>query len=82
MPSTVTVHYSFHPLHNHCLDVVAWPRQTHQAVTVQHTDGQSLKIPLWMLQPDAANIRLSAGKMGRYPFFREKWDATLFSGPQ
>ena len=28
------------------------------AVTVKHADGQSLKIPLWMLQPDAADFRL------------------------
>ena len=58
MPSTVTVHYPFHPLHNRRLDVVTWPRQTHNPVTVQHPDGQSLKIPLWMLQPDAADFRL------------------------
>jgi hypothetical protein len=59
MPSTVTVHYSFHPLHNHCLDVLAWPRQATHAVTVQHPDGQSLKIPRWMLQPEAAGFHLS-----------------------
>jgi len=35
MPSTVTVHYPFHPLHDYCLDVVVWPRQATQAVTVR-----------------------------------------------
>jgi len=59
MPSTVTVHYSFHPLHKRCLDVVAWPRQAANAVTVQHPDGKTLKIPLWMLQPEAARFVLS-----------------------
>ena len=54
----MTVHYPFHPLHNRRLDVVIWPRQPHNAVTVKHPDGQSLKIPLWMLQPDAADFRL------------------------
>ncbi len=58
MPSTVTVHYPFHPLHNHCLQVIARPRKTHGAVTVQCPDGHSLKIPLWMLQPEAADFRI------------------------
>jgi len=56
---TVTVHYPFHPLHNHCLDIVAWPRQATQAVTVRHPDGRSIKIPHWMLQPEAADFHLS-----------------------
>ena len=43
-PSTVTVHYPFHPLHCRCLEVVAWPRQPHLAVTVRQPDGQTLKI--------------------------------------
>ena len=60
MPSTVTVHYPFHPLHDRRLEVLAWPRQAHNAVTVKHPDGQSLKIPLWMLQPEAADVRLNA----------------------
>ena len=59
MPSTVTVHYPFHPLHKRCLDVVAWPRQAANAATVQHPDGKTLKIPLWMLQPAAARFALS-----------------------
>ena len=59
MPSTVTVHYPFHPLHNCCLGVIAWPRRATGAATVQHPDGKPLKIPLWMLQPDAARLCLS-----------------------
>ena len=59
MPSTVTVHYPFHPLHNRSLDVIAWPRRVTGAATVQHPDGKPLKIPLWMLQPDVAQFSLS-----------------------
>ena len=53
MLSTVTVHYPFHPLHDRRLEIVSWPRRIHKAVTVRHPDGKSLKIPLWMRQPDA-----------------------------
>ena len=56
MPSTVTVHYPFHPLHNCCLGVIAWPRRATGAATVQHPDGKPLKIPVWMLQPDASKF--------------------------
>ncbi len=59
MPSAVTVHYRFHPLHNHCLEVVAWPRQSRNAVTVRDPDGTSLKIPLWMLETHASQLHLS-----------------------
>ena len=59
MPSTVTVHYPFHPLHCRCLEVVAWPRQPHLAVTVREPDGQTLKIPLWMVEPAAAHCELA-----------------------
>ena len=59
MLSTVTVHFPFHPLHNRCLDVVAWPRQATSAVTVRHPYGKTLKIPRWMLQPEAARFHLS-----------------------
>ena len=58
MPSTVTVHYPFHPLHCRCLEVVAWPRRPHLAVTVRQPDGQTLKIPLWMVEPAAAHCEL------------------------
>ena len=58
MPSTVTVHYPFHPLHCRCLEVVAWPRQPHLAVTVRQPDGQTLKLPLWMVDPAAAHCEL------------------------
>jgi hypothetical protein len=59
MPSTVTVHYPFHPLHKRGLTVLAWPRHVTGSATVQHPDGKTLKIPLWMLQPNAPHFALS-----------------------
>ncbi len=58
MPSTVTVHYPCHPLANHCLKVIVWPRRLTTAVTVQHPDGSAVKVPLWMVRPEAAGFRL------------------------
>jgi len=72
MPSTVTVHYPFHPLHKRCLDVVAWPRQAANAATVQHPDGKTLKIPLWMLQPEAARL-LSVNSLNLAPLDCWHW---------
>lgn len=59
MPSTVTVYYPFHPLVNRSLAVLTWPRHPANAVTVQHPDGKAMKIPLWMLQPEATRLHLS-----------------------
>ena len=56
MPSTVTVHYPFHPLVHHQLQVIRWPRLNSGATTVQHPDGNTIKIPIWMLQPEAAQF--------------------------
>ena len=56
MPSTVTVHYRFHPLVNHTLAVVSWPRRPDLPVTVLHPDGTAMKVPLWMLQAQAAQL--------------------------
>jgi len=58
MPSTVTVYYPFHPLVDHTLDVVSWPRRRAHAVTVLHPDGEAVKVPLWMLQPEAAQVSI------------------------
>jgi len=58
MPSTVTVYYPFHPLVDHTLDVVSWPRRRGHAVTVLHPDGEAVKVPLWMLQPEAAQVSI------------------------
>ena len=52
------MHYPFHPLHQQCLEVVAWPRPGRLAVTVQQPDGGTLKIPLWRIEPTAAQRAL------------------------
>ena len=59
MPSTVTVHYPFHPLHGRELPVIKWSQPSGQGVTVQHPDGKSLKIPSWMLDPGASRYHLA-----------------------
>ena len=58
-PATVTIYYPFHPLVNHTLEVITWPREPAHAATIKHPDGNAVKIPLWMLQPDAARFHLS-----------------------
>ena len=60
MPPTVTVHYPFHPLVHQHLKVISWPRNNAGATTVQHPDGNTIKIPLWMLQPQAARFELQS----------------------
>ena len=60
MPSTVMVHYPFHPLVHQHLKVISWPRHNTGATTVQHPDGNTIKIPVWMLQPDAAQFELQS----------------------
>ena len=59
MPSTVTVWYPFHPLTSCSLEVLAWPRHPANAATIRHPDGNPVKVPLWMLQPEAACLHLS-----------------------
>jgi len=60
MPSALTVFYPFHPLAGQTLRVIAWPRLQDGAVTVDHLDGSTLKIPLWMLKPQAAQFAVCA----------------------
>ncbi len=63
MPSTVTVYYPFHPLAIRRLEVITWPRRQSTAVTIQHPDGTAAKIPLWMVQPEAARFQVG-GQIG------------------
>ena len=60
MPPTVTVHYPFHPLVHQHLKVISWPRNSTGATTVQHPDGNTIKVPVWMLQPEAAQLALQS----------------------
>jgi hypothetical protein len=57
--STVRVHYRFHPLHERDLEVVYTPRAVDGTATVVDPTGRRLKIPAWMLSPEAGELRLS-----------------------
>ncbi len=53
------MYYPFHPLWGCELDVINKPKKEDGAVTVIAPDGASLKIPIWMVSPQAAQIELS-----------------------
>lgn len=55
-----TVHYRFHPLHGRELEAVVMPRREDGVVTVEDSAGVRLKIPRWMLLPDAARLTIAA----------------------
>ena len=56
----VRVFYPFHPLHGYSLRVIRIPKRGDGAVSVMDRAGKRLKIPVWMISPDAAEIGLSA----------------------
>lgn len=56
MRSAVTVQYPFHP---HCgtpLEVACAPRRAGAPITVVDPRGAPLKIPAWMLTPEASRF--------------------------
>ena len=53
------MYYPFHPLQGCELDVINKPKKEDGAVTVIAPDGARLKIPIWMVSPQAAQIELS-----------------------
>jgi hypothetical protein len=55
----VRVFYTLHPLRDSSLQVVRRPKRGDGAVTVVDPTGKRLKIPLWMLSPDAAETKYS-----------------------
>jgi len=55
----VTVYYPFHPLHGLTLDVTEAPWRRVGLVTVAAPTGYRVKIPLWMVAPQAAGFELS-----------------------
>ncbi len=59
MGSMVKVHYRFHPLHGQELEVACRPRRDDGRVTAIDPVGVHLKIPAWMLLPEAARHSLS-----------------------
>jgi hypothetical protein len=64
----VQVFYPFHPLHGTMLRVVCRPKDRDGAVTIMEPRGSRLKIPVWMLSSDCADIEIEdnphLGKVG------------------
>ena len=54
----VRVFYPFHPLHNCSLPIIRRPKRGDGAVSVIDPTGRRLKIPLWMLSPDSAEMKI------------------------
>ncbi len=57
--SRIKVYYPFHPLQGCELDVINKPKKEDGAATVIAPDGARLKIPIWMVSSQAAQIELS-----------------------
>jgi hypothetical protein len=61
-PCTVTqrvqVFYPFHPLHGFSLQVIRKSKRGDGAVSIRDPAGKRLKIPIWMLAPDASHVQI------------------------
>ena len=57
---TVTVYYPFHPLRGRELRVTSRPRHPGSPVTAVDEAGFGLRIPAWMVAPEAAHYQLAA----------------------
>src|SRR5246127_2236366 len=57
--TAVQVFYPFHPLHGVTLPILRRPKRGDGAVCVMDPAGKRLKIPVWMLLPECAGIRIS-----------------------
>ena len=57
--TAVQVFYPFHPLHGATLQILRRPKRGDGAVSVMDPAGRRLKIPVWMLLPECAGIRIS-----------------------
>ncbi len=55
----VQIFYPFHPLNGVTLQVVRRPKRGDGAVSVIDPTGKRLKIPVWMLLPDCAEMRIA-----------------------
>ena len=56
--SKATVYYPFHPLHGREFRVASRPRDPALPVTVVDEAGYGLRIPAWMLAPEATHYQL------------------------
>ena len=50
--------YPFHPLHGAILQIVRNPKRGDGAVSIIEPTGRRLKIPVWMLLPECAEIKI------------------------
>ena len=57
----IQVFYPFHPLYGATLQIQRRPKRGDGAVSVSDGAGKRLKIPMWMLSPASAEIRISEG---------------------
>ena len=55
----VQVFYPFHPLHGAALKILRRPKREDGAVCVMDPAGRRLKIPVWMLLPECAEVTIS-----------------------
>jgi hypothetical protein len=55
--TSVQVFYPFHPFNGVILQVIRRPKRGHGAVSVIDPTGRRLKIPVWMLSSDCAEIK-------------------------
>ena len=55
----VQVFYPFHPLHGVTLRILRRPKRGDGAVCVMDPGGKRLKIPVWMLLPECAEITIA-----------------------
>jgi hypothetical protein len=55
----VRVFYPFHPLRDVVLQVVRRPKRGDGAVAIVDPAGKRLKIPLWMLSPECADVTIT-----------------------
>jgi len=55
----VQVFYRFHPLYSSTLQIMRRPKRGDGAVSVIDSTGRRLKIPVWMLLPDSAEIKIT-----------------------
>ena len=56
---TATLYYPFHPLRGRELRVTSRPRHPELPVTVVDEAGFGLRIPAWMVAPEAAHYQLA-----------------------
>ena len=57
--SKVKVFYPFHPLHGATVQILRRPKRGDGAVSVIDRASKRLKIPVWMLSPEAGSIAIS-----------------------